>query len=182
MLNTFAAVNVDQPIKTFRNYSIAVDDLAMGAVLGDIIIDMATISSDDPLGLYVGSHINYGGVTEKQIYQTTALVDGSVTQNGKNMNVSVAVSASFVITAAHVQNRGTMVRLVAPVAGGSIDMGGFPDPYVDGQRISIFGWLTSRQDIVLPATLSNILADITFNSTTPSHDLVAVSGTWRQAD
>ena len=183
-LSTFeelTAGDVNEPLFLIGSWGASVDNMAMNSIIANEIINMAATGAEVPIQLHIGSRISYSGA-EKQIYKTSDLVNGSVTQNGKNMNASVAVSAGFVVTAAHVQNRGTMVRLVAPIASGSIDMGGFPEPYVDGQRISVFGWLNARQDIVLPATIPSIFSDVTFNSATPSHDLVAVSGFWRQAD
>jgi hypothetical protein len=171
--------DIRQVIFAQGSWKISVDDISVGDVLGTELIHLETTGSDDPKHLNVGNKIKYTG-TLKQVYKTTVLVTGNVVQSSRDIASSIVVSAAFVITAAHIQNRGNFLRLVAPVGAGTVTMGDFPTPYVDGQTITVTGWNIGRQDILIPSTIPTIAADITFDASTPAHTLIAYGGLWRK--
>lgn len=175
-----SATDIREPIRVQGLWSLSVDKLFMDNVLGDQIIYMqSTGVSDDPLALYVGSTIHYKG-TIRKIFDTSVTVDGEFSQISRDSNTAVSVVASYNVTAEEVQNRGKLLSLTAPVGASSITLGDFPTPYIDGQQITIRGWKSGRDDIVIPGSLSTIAADITFDSTNPDRVLVADGGVWRE--
>lgn len=179
IIEGLTAENCNTPIFLQGIWHVSIDKIAIDSVLGSQMIKLEATGGDSPAYLDVGSSINYGG-SDVQIYDITSNIDGNVKQLGRSVGSSVSVTASYNITATEVQNRGNYVRLVSPVGAGSINMGDFPEPYVNGQKITVNGYNSGRQDIVIPGTISTIDSDITFDSSTPTHNMVAYGGVWRK--
>jgi hypothetical protein len=169
----------NKPIQVQGDWGISVDDLAFDSIIGSVIIEMESQGAGTPKYLAIGGNVKTP--SDKQIYKTTVTVEGSIVQSSNLIGSAITVGAGYNFTAEEIQNRGMFAELVSPVAGGTVTMGDFPEPYVNGQIITLSHTGDgARQAILIPGTISTIAADITLSSTAVAKQLLAKSGVWKE--
>jgi len=170
---------VNKPVEVQGKWQINIDDIAVSIILSDSVVSMQqNAASDNPEALFIGSNINYGG-TSRQLFDIFVTVPGENSGISRDSNTVIVLTAGYNFTATEIQNRMKFMRILAPVAGGTLIVGAFPKPFIDGQILVIEGHNSGRQDILIPGTLPNINEDILFNAAKPGHMLVSAGGLWR---
>ena len=143
---------------------------------GETLFEAGQIGSNTPDRMDVGPG-EYDG-TDTLVYAAVSGVEGEISPLMKSSGTALTSPNGATYTAAQIQNRSGLVRILGAVGSGTDAIASFPAPTFNGQVIRVLGKFSGRNNVSIPAASSDTGAAILFDTATPARALVGFSGLW----
>jgi hypothetical protein len=157
-------------------WNIDIDVVHVNNVLTENVMNLQAGFSSNPVGCYVGNNVNY--LPGPTLLASTHNIKGRLPLQYKEIS-GITVTEGSAITSAQLQSRTAKLRLVSPVATGSMSMSNtlaLPLPLVDHAELYLMQQDTARQNVIFPAGAS-ITTGFTINGG-ETLKLISEAGKW----